>query len=195
MEQELAVRSLSQSLTSHNARVCKLTRMQEKVRNKPGCQVSLRNALKLYQNYKAMESCCQSLLTALDAVQARCFSESPVLFVARVGEQYLLVERFSDGTFADYFPAGSSSAANRHCYSAKEASVFCAIEDEVAAEYRTKQPVLALYPASNRMLPAQVSSPPSRRRKTQDYLVKFPSDAHSVPCAPRFVIDPSNVHI
>jgi hypothetical protein len=54
-------------------------------------------------------------------------------------------------------------------------------------EFKVKQPVLALHPNSHQFHPGVVSSTPSRRRKTGDYLIKFPDLSQSVPVDIRFV--------
>lgn len=201
--EELSLRSLSQSITAYNSRVQKLSRVQEKLQAKDGNMVTLRNVLKLYQNYKAMEVCCESLLSQIDNVSNRLdvascemndIGEDVELVVGRVNEDYLVLKMVADG-YQDYLPT-THTERQPQTYTSDKVTLFCRlprIDTQNTQEFRAKHPVLALYPNTNRMLPAQVSSPPSRRRKTMDYLVKFPGDAHSVPCPSRFVVDPAIV--
>lgn len=189
---ELSVRSLSNSLSAFNVRVGKLSRMQEKVQSKEG-MLTLRNALKLYQNYKAMGACCESVLHSLRTVEERVHfnglghaAGKNNLVIGRVANEYLLLARDGD-RFVDFFP--DTSASHPKTYAADEVVLFSMIptNDGDLMEHRVKQPVLALYPNTNKMLPGQVSSTPTRRRKTGDYLIKFPTNPQSVPCSARFV--------
>ena len=179
--EELAVRSLSNSLSAYNTRVQKLSRVQEKILSKEGSMITLRNALKLYQNYKAMESCSETLLTAIETCESRVLSSSNStydgasedlgeLFVGRVSDDYLVLIRRKDGTISDYFPSDRTTESPRNTYPPERVSVYCTLRKEKQNEYRARHPVLALVdPSTNRMLPAQMSrASPSRRRKTND---------------------------
>lgn len=56
-------------------------------------------------------------------------------------------------------------------------------------ELKPKANVLALFPGTTCLYPAQVISPPSRRKKTRDYLLRFSDDEEpSRTCPPQFVI-------
>ena len=187
MDVEVGLRSLQAALFAFNQRVQKVERVKEKLKGKE--LITLRNALKLYQNYKALETTLGTLLVSINNLSVRLSSDGG-LIIGRVGDDYLVLQSIDNDRFVDY-PVTSMSRT----YTPDQVVLFHRVGPNSTStpEYRPKHAVLALYPNTNKMLPAQVSSPPSRRRKTNDYLVKFPADPQSVPCPLRFVIDPNDV--
>lgn len=56
-------------------------------------------------------------------------------------------------------------------------------------EHKAKAKVLALYPGTTCLYPALVISPPSKRKKTNDYLVKFSDDeVPSRTCSAKYLV-------
>lgn len=192
MEQELALRSLHQALSSFNARSAKLNRMYDKVRGKEGGWVSMRNALKLYQNVKALEGHCdmilasgqrlQRLSAAGDAmdVDTPSAAHDKVLIMGKVGDAYLALAYDQSTDQYTQLPAHDVT------FPADQVSMVMHL-NTASEEFKVKQPVLALHPSTNRFQPGVVNSTPSRRRKTGDYLIKFPDLAQSVVVECRYV--------
>ena len=106
-----------------------------------------------------------------------------------------------DADFDDGSPVKSrrtnfspSSSRRTLCFTVPREKVRYLAPDEITAlclaeKIRIKQRVLALFPGTSCLYPANVISNPSRRRKTKDFLVKFIDDSVPSRAVPaRFVI-------